>query len=198
MWSALVLWFGWCLAHSLLITTPIRRWFEQKGGAWQGFYRIGYVCFSLSTLLPLLWHTATLPQRPVPLPLWAWPAQCLLFLYALVMFIGGGRVYDLQTFLGIRQWRDYRSVQPNQHPMFIKKGILRYVRHPWYSGSIALLWALPELTDITLATRLLLTMYLLIGTLLEERKLRQSLGGPYLLYCKETPMLFPWKFGNRR
>jgi len=197
MWSALVLWFGWCMVHSLLITAPIRRWVEQKGGAWQGLYRIGYVCFSLSTLPPLFWYTATLPQRPIPLPFWVWPAQWLLFLYALVMFIGGSRVYNLQTFLGIRQWRDYRAGRTAQQPMFMKRGILRYVRHPWYSGGISLLWSLPGLTDVTLATRMLLTFYLLIGTILEERKLRQNLGISYLVYCQETPMLLPWRFGNR-
>lgn len=197
MWSALVLWFGWCMAHSLLITASVRRWFEQRGGAWQGFYRIGYVCFSLSTLLPLFWYTGTLPQRSIPLPFWVWPVQWLLFLYALVMFIGGSRVYDLQTFLGIRQWRDYRSGFASRQPAFTKTGILRYVRHPWYSGGIALLWSLPGLTDVTLATRLMLSMYLFIGTFLEERKLRQSLGAPYHIYCLETPMLFPWKFDRR-
>lgn len=191
------MWSGWCAAHSLLITASARRWFERQGGAWQGLYRIGYVCFSLGTLLPLFWYTATLPQRLISLPFWVWPAQWLLFLYALVMFIGGSRVYDLQTFLGLRQWRAYRAGQPSPPPVLTKSGILRYVRHPWYSGGIALLWALPGLTDVTLATRMLLTAYLLIGTLLEERKLRQSLGSPYHAYCQETPMLLPWKFGNR-
>jgi protein-S-isoprenylcysteine O-methyltransferase Ste14 len=68
------------------------------------------------------------------------------------------------------------------------------VRHPWYSGGIALLWALPGLTDVTLVVRTLLSAYLILGAVLEERKLREILGEPYNSYCRETPMLVPWKF----
>jgi methanethiol S-methyltransferase len=196
MWKVIVLWLGWCAAHSLLITASTKQWFERRGGAWLGLYRIGYVCFSLCTLLPAFWYTAALPQRPIHLPFWVWPVQCLLFLYALIMFIGGSRIYDLQIFLGIRQWRDYRAGRTSRQPMFMKRGILQYVRHPWYSGGIALLWSLPGLTDVTLVTRIILTLYLIFGTHLEDRKLRQSLGAPYHAYCQKTPMLLPWRFGD--
>jgi len=197
MRGLIFLWVAWCVAHSLLITTGVRRWFERRGGAWLGLYRLGYVCFSLCSLLALLWYTATLPQRPIDLPFaWLGPIRGLLFLYALVMFIGGIRVYDLQTFVGLRQWRDYRTGRTSNLPGFTKSGILRYIRHPWYSGGIALLWALPALTDVTLITRSLLTVYLIVGTLLEERKLRQSLGESYRTYCRETPMLVPWRIGR--
>jgi protein-S-isoprenylcysteine O-methyltransferase Ste14 len=191
----IILWLAWCTVHSLLITTGVRRWFERKGAAWFGLYRIGYACFSLCSLLPLLWYTTTLPQQPLDLPsACIQSVQWLLFLYALVMFIGGLRVYDLQAFLGFRQWRDYRSGRTYTAPSLKKTGILRYVRHPWYSGGIAFLWSLPELTDVTLITRSILTAYLIVGTLLEERKLRHSLGEPYRSYCHEVPMLIPWKF----
>ena len=75
-------------------------------------------------------------------------------------------------------------------------GILGYVRHPWYSGGIALLWGLPTLTNVTLITRLILTAYLVIGALLEERKMRALLGEPYLEYCRVTPMFLPWRLGR--
>lgn len=191
----IVFWLVWCAMHSLLITTCVKRWFERRGGAWVGLYRIGYVCFALGTLLPLLWYTASLPQQPFStLPHWLRGVQWVLLLYAIVLFIGGLRVYDLQVFLGLRQWLDYRAGQTSVSQPFKKAGILRYVRHPWYSGGIALLWSLPTLTDVTLITRLILSGYLIAGALLEERKLRESLGEPYRLYCQEVPMLVPWKF----
>jgi protein-S-isoprenylcysteine O-methyltransferase Ste14 len=120
----------------------------------------------------------------------------VLLLYALVLFVGGLRIYDLQAFLGLRQWRDYRTGHTSAPPAFRKTGILRYVRHPWYSGGIALLWSLPALTDVTLVTRSIISAYLIVGALLEESKLRKSLGEPYLSYCREVPMLLPWKFGR--
>jgi len=193
----IIFWVGWCTLHSLLISTSVKRWFDHRGGRWLGLYRIGYVCFSLGTLVPLLWFTATLPQQPFGVPPdWLRGVQWMLLLYALVLFVGGLRVYDLQTFLGLRQWRDYRTGHKSVPPAFRKTGILRYVRHPWYSGGIALLWSLPALTDVTLVTRSILSAYLIVGSLLEERKLRKSLGEPYLSYCREVPMLLPWKFGR--
>jgi methanethiol S-methyltransferase len=191
----IVLWLVWCVVHSLLITACVKRWFERRGGAWLGLYRIGYVCFALSTLLPLLWYTASLPQLPFSTPPhWLRAAQWVLLLYAIVLFIGGLRVYDMQVFLGLRQWLDYRAGTTSVSQPFRKNGILHYVRHPWYSGGIALLWSLPNLTDVTLITKLILSGYLIAGALLEERKLRENLGEPYRLYCQETPMFFPWKF----
>ena len=143
----------------------------------------------------MLFRSAAAPQHPLGSPPgWVRVAQGALLLYALAMFIGGLRVYDLQAFLGLRQWRDYRTGQSVGPPAFRKTGVLRVVRHPWYSGGIALLWALPGLTDVTLVVRTLLSAYLILGAVLEERKLREILGEPYKSYCRETPMLVPWKF----
>lgn len=199
MLRIIVLWLLWCAVHSLSITTGVKRWFERRGGAWLGLYRIGYVCFAGCSLLPLLWYTATMPQQPLLAPsssLWPWPIQWLFLLYALVLFIGGLRVYNLREFLGLRQWQDYRAKRTSNPPSFSKTGILRYVRHPWYSGGIALLWSLPGLTDVTLITRIILSVYLVVGARIEEHKLRESLGEPYRAYCREVPMFIPWKMGR--
>ena len=54
MWLLIALWVGWCCLHSVLITATVKHWFANRGGIWLGLYRLGYVCFSLLTLLPLL------------------------------------------------------------------------------------------------------------------------------------------------
>lgn len=198
MWQALVLWLLWCFLHSYLISARARTWVETRGGWRQGVYRLGYVLFSALSLLPLLWVTNSLPQQPLPpLPGWVRAIQYLLLLYAVIMFWGGWRVYDLRSFLGLRQWQDYLAGNQSVRPEFKQTGILRTVRHPWYSGGIALIWAMPGLTDVTLAIRLLLSAYLIVGTVLEERKLTILLGEPYQIYCRKVPMLFPWKLPRR-
>lgn len=187
-------WGAWCFLHSVLITATVRHWLATRGGCWIGLYRLGYVLFSLATLLPLLWYTHALPQHLVVTPP-GW-LRGLLFVYALLLFVGGMRVYDFREFLGVQQWRDYRDGRTSTPPTFAQSGILRSVRHPWYSGGIALLWSLPGLTDVALVTRTTLTCYLVIGTLLEERKLKSILGQPYRDYCRQVPMLLPWKLGR--
>ena len=187
------LWIAWCAVHSLLITTSMQRWVVSRSMVWRSLYRLGYVCFSMSSFVCLILYTASLPQRPLPLPGWMHLVQALLFLYALAMFIGGANVYDLRTFLGIRQWQDFRAGRESTAPHFVTAGVLRYVRHPWYSGGIALLWSIPGLTDLTLFTRTILSCYLLVGTFLEEGKLKKQLGESYLSYCRQVPMMIPWR-----
>lgn len=199
MLSLILLWLAWCGLHSLLITITVRRWFEQKGGFWIGCYRLGYVLVAIATLVPLLWYTHSLPQQSLGVSsYWLLAGQYVLFIYAAVMFIGGIQAYDVRSFLGLRQWRDYRAGRKGSPPPFRQTGILRFIRHPWYSGGIALLWSLPNPTDVSLVVRTILTGYLICGTLLEERKLKADLGETYLAYIRRAPMLFPWKPRRRR
>lgn len=189
-----LLWIGWCAVHSLLITERMRHWINRQGGTWLGAYRLGYVGFSLLSLLVLMVVTAGQPQRPLPPPpSWVRAVQMLLLVYAAILFSFGLAVYDLQSFLGLRQWRAYRSGRPAPPAVFSTNGILAHVRHPWYSGGIALLWAVPIGSDLSLAVRLILSAYLLIGTLLEERKLLRLFGEPYRDYRRRVPMLLPWR-----
>jgi protein-S-isoprenylcysteine O-methyltransferase Ste14 len=194
MTTLALLWICWCVLHSLLITGTLNEWIQKQGGFLQGSYRIVYILFSLITLVPVLWYQYTLPQQL----LFAWSGswrilQGLLLVYAFIMFYGGKQVYDSDYFLGLCQWRNYRRKQKTAHLPFTCHGILRYVRHPWYSGGLAFLWGLGPLTDVTLMVRIILSLYLVIGTLLEERKLVRELGKPYRLYCRQVPMLIPWR-----
>ena len=194
MLTLAVLWTGWCILHSLLITRIVADWFKRRGGIRLGLYRIGYIVFSLLSLIPVLLYQFSLPEQLlVP---WSGPLriiQVVLLLYALVLFRGGTSIYDMDYFLGLRQWRDYRKGQQTPELPFRCSGILQYVRHPWYSGGIALLWGLGPITDVTLVSRSILSLYLVIGTLLEERKLKEQLGEEYEHYCQKVPMLIPWK-----
>ena len=193
----ILLWVGWCVLHSLLITTAVRRWCERQGGWWQGGYRLAYAVISLVTVLPVVWYGQSLPQTALfDPPLWFRLVQVLLLVIALVLFVGGARAHDLGGFLGLRQWRDYRAGRPAELPALHTGGILAHVRHPWYGGGLALLWGLPGLTDVSLVTRLILSAYLLIGARLEERKLIGLHGEAYRDYRRRVPMFFPWRFGR--
>jgi len=187
-------WCCWCILHSLLITETVRRWIESKGGAWLGGYRLAYVVVAVLSILPVMWYTAALPQQLyAPPPGWVQLFRILLLIYAAVLFVGGLRAYDLQAFLGLRQWRAYRQGRASSPPVLNTSGILAHLRHPWYSGGVALLWGLPGLTNVTLVTRLILSAYLVFGAFLEERKMGRLFGEAYKAYCRRTPMLVPWR-----
>ena len=109
------------------------------------------------------------------------------------MFYAGARVYDMSYFLGLSQWRNFRQQKKSSSLPFHSDGILAHIRHPWYSGGIALLWSIGACTDVYLLTRTLLTAYILLGTVLEETRLVKELGGQYIVYRRQVPMLIPWK-----
>jgi protein-S-isoprenylcysteine O-methyltransferase Ste14 len=46
---------------------------------------------------------------------------------------------------------------------------------------------------VSLVSKLVLSVYIIIGTLLEEQKLIREIGEPYRAYRKKVPMLIPWK-----
>ncbi len=194
MLTLALLWICWCILHSLLITGRLNEWLQKKGGFLQGSYRIIYIVFSCLTLISVLWYQYSLPQQLI----FAWSGwwrimQAGLLLYGLITFYAGKQVYDMDYFLGLSQWQNYcRGVEAQPLP-FVSRGVLSYVRHPWYSGGLAFLWALGPLTDVSLTVRGILTVYVVVGTLLEEKKLVRELGASYREYCRKVPMLIPWK-----
>lgn len=189
-----LLWITWCTLHSLLITRQAHHFFNKLSGGNTGIHRLAYVLFSAASLIPVLWYQISLPQNIIlPGTLTIHLVQGLLLLYAAAMFYFSGKIYDMQYFLGINQWQNARRNKPEAVLPFRSDGILGYVRHPWYSGGIALLWGLGAITNVYLLTRILLTGYFVIGTLLEEKRLKAELGEQYIAYCRKVPMLVLWK-----
>ncbi len=194
MISLVLLYLCWCVLHSLLITDKINAFLRRRDGFAYGAYRLAYSLFSLVTLLPLVLYQYSLPSQV----LFSWQggwriAQGILLLYAIIMFHGGYRVYDLRLLMGFSQWRNYRQGLKNSAPTFSCQGALCYVRHPWYSAGLPLLWANGPITDTTLPVRIILSLYLVIGALLEEQKLIKEFGQAYLRYREQVPMLIPWR-----
>ncbi len=70
------------------------------------------------------------------------------------------------------------------------------VRHPMYLALILYLWC-QTFRIMDLVVNALLTLYVLIGTWLEERKLVLEFGEAYLQYQREVPMLIPFSKSNR-
>lgn len=194
-----LLWIGWCVLHSLLITAKVNDLVRRRGGAVRGSARLVYNAVATVTLAPLVWYQFSLPSDT--LFDWAGPwriAQVILFAYALVMAVSGKRSYEMGHFLGTAQWRDYRVGREPAELPFRTSGALRWVRHPWYSGGVAFLWAVGPVTDVNLWPRIILSVYLVVGSILEERKLLAEIGEPYAEYRRRVPMLVPWRVFSDR
>lgn len=184
-------WLLWCTLHSLLIC----RWWTSRMRAMlgQGFawYRLFFNVFSLVTLLPVVFCQFSLKQVILfEAPLWWTVLQAILCLYPLYMFYVGSKRHDLTSFLGLKQVRDHFAGRPQQASTFAPD-FRGGVRHPWYSAGFVLVWIFGPMTDVTLAAKIILSGYFVVGAYLEGRKLLVEFGKPYAEYCRKVPMLIP-------
>lgn len=74
------------------------------------------------------------------------------------------------------------------------RGPYKRVRHPLYFFSLLMIWFCPDISADRLLFNGLWTLWIIIGTILEERDLVREFGAAYQQYQRQTPMLIPWKF----
>lgn len=188
-------WLVYFVIHSALASLALKR---RVAVRWPGFmpaYRLVYNALAVVLLLPIAWIMAA---RVWP-SLWQWHgaakvAADTLSILALAGFVWSLRYYDLQEFLGLRQWRGHVRAPEDQEHLQIST-LHRFVRHPWYFFALVLLWA-RDLDTAQFVSNVMISAYLVVGARLEERKLLVYHGERYRLYMQRVPGLLPlpWKF----
>ena len=108
---------------------------------------------------------------------------------ALAVFAYSLRHYDTGEFLGLRQWRAAETRVEDQERLRISP-LHRYVRHPWYSLALVLIWT-RDMPPAFLLTAVAATLYFVLGSRLEERKLVTYYGAAYRDYRRRVPALLP-------
>ena len=98
--------------------------------------------------------------------------------------------YDLGRFAGVTQL--FTPPKQDQEEPLHLGGLHRYVRHPLYTGGYLYLWGSVR-TEFDLATALLASLYLMIGTHFEEQKLIAIYGEAYRDYQQAVPAILPWR-----
>jgi protein-S-isoprenylcysteine O-methyltransferase Ste14 len=100
--------------------------------------------------------------------------------------------YDSLSFFGIRQMLDFGKRKEKDPSEEIKRnGLLGIMRHPMYLALIIYLWC-QTFRVMDIVVNMVLTIYVIIGTKLEEKKLVLEFGDTYVKYQQEVPMLIPF------
>ncbi len=185
------LWGGFCVLHSLLISVSVIKFMRDhlKGG--YRFYRLFYNLLSGVTLAPVLFYSDTL--RGEYFFRWGGYFEILrvaMIIAAAVLLIFAAKEYDWLRFAGIRDIIDERSGSTPPAAALKERGILGMVRHPLYTSVFLFIWA-GNLNVTVFIINVILSIYLVIGTLLEERKLVLEFGSAYVEYKKSVPMFVP-------
>jgi len=194
-----ILWIAWCVLHSALISVTITEVLRKRFPSGFRYYRITYNLFALVTVIPILRYASSL--RGAPIIAWegVWRiVPILLGIISLVFFVTGLRRYDLFQFIGIRQLNGENTCSVLTDDCTLDTGgVLSVVRHPWYSAGILIVWARPLDLGVIL-TNLVICAYLVIGAMLEERKLKIQFGQQYSGYQRRVSMLFPFRWVRKR
>ena len=197
-----ILWSGWCWLHSYLISTRFTAFLETIAGSYNRYFRLGYNVFALLSLMPPVLFTLSI--RSAELPLFIWQGWYDVLRYgllgvALLFFAGGAHHYDLLHFSGITQIRSERhSPLLTSSAQFEPDGFLGVVRHPWYLGGIILVWTISSrLYPSTILVATIISIYFVVGTILEEKKLVARYGDEYRVYQHQVSMLLPVKWFGR-
>jgi methanethiol S-methyltransferase len=189
------LWIIWCTIHSGMIWVTVTDSLKRRLGSYFRFYRLFFNLTAIVTIIPVILYGRSL-HAPV---IFRWEGfmiafQIFLLVMGILLFFAGARHYDMLQFLGIRQIRTGASHGAlTATGRLHTTGILRITRHPWYLGAIMLLWA-GDLNASTLVGNIILTLYLIVGAVLEERKLVLEFGEDYRRYQKRVSMLVPFKY----
>jgi protein-S-isoprenylcysteine O-methyltransferase Ste14 len=105
----------------------------------------------------------------------------------------------MSQFIGIHQIRtgqtDYHTL--SEFDTFDTSGILSVIRHPWYTGGILIIWS-SDMYLSTLLVNIVVSIYFVVGSFLEERKLLLAFGDRYREYQKNVSMLIPYKWLMRK
>jgi protein-S-isoprenylcysteine O-methyltransferase Ste14 len=193
--SGAVLIFGSTLVygalHSWLASLPVKAAARKLLGSWADhFYRLAFNVVAVVTLIPLLalaaWKAGSV------LVIVPWPGAAVLLGIQFAALLLMARVFrnsEPAYFLGVGQLGN----EPSSGSL-ITTGAYGVVRHPLYSIGLLILWCFPILTTGTLAFDAGITLYTLIGSELEERRLIVQFGDAYLQYRKQVARLIPFLF----
>jgi methanethiol S-methyltransferase len=181
--------------HSAMISITFTNYLKKKLGNSYRFYRLFYNIISIVTLVPVVLYTLSVKQQPF----FVWdgyllPVKYFLIACGILFIVMGAKRYSFSQIAGITQIKegvDQKLI--NKSGKLSSRGILAAVRHPLYAGLFPLIWA-RDLDAAFLIVNIILSAYLVIGTILEENKLVLEFGDGYREYQQNVSMLFPLKF----
>jgi protein-S-isoprenylcysteine O-methyltransferase Ste14 len=191
----IVSWLVYFGLHSLLASIGVKQYVATRWPRAMPAYRLVFNVLAVVLLAVPLWLSLT-GSGPW---LWRWSGvasyvSLTLSVAALAGFLWSLKYYDVSEFLGLRQLSE-RNASVDDQEQFQLSPLHRWVRHPWYFFALVILWT-RDMNAAMLVTAIMLTLYFIVGSRLEEQKLIRYHGEIYRRYRERVPGLvpLPWKF----
>lgn len=182
------------IQHSVMIRRSVRQIIERILPP-ETFYAFHSICSGILLCITLLlWQETDLLIYTIPKP----------YSYIADAFIGislGGLLWAIRSLtefdpFGRKKIRNFIKSQEPKKQVFTLRGAYKITRHPFYFFILLMIWAYSDVTLDRLVFALIWTIWVIIGTVLEERDLVREIGEDYVQYQATVPMLLPYKFMN--
>jgi protein-S-isoprenylcysteine O-methyltransferase Ste14 len=194
-----LLWIIYFAIHSLLASLTFKRWVAVHWPTLLPTYRIIFNIVAVGLVIPPLlltyiWRGSLLWEWS---GVYGWLANSLA-IAAIGGFLWTLRGYDMGEFIGSKQLHHDTQTIEDQESFHISL-LHRFVRHPWYSFGLVMLWT-RNMDVALLITASFISLYFLVGSQLEETKLLVYHGAAYRRYRERVPRLIPlpWKYLSRQ
>lgn len=184
------------IQHSGMARKAFKHWWLRFVPA--PIERATYVLFSSAVLALMIWL-----WQPVSITVWRIESPLAVALLTSVYWLGWALVL-VATFLishlelfGIKQALDTVLRLKAPDTSFKTPLLYKWVRHPMYAGFLMAFWATPHMTVGRLVFAVTCTLYIVIGSRLEEKDLLVLFGDPYRRYQQRIGRLIPF-VGRRK
>lgn len=192
--------------HSLLASKPAKDIARRIVGDRyrNGLYRFAFNAKSVLFLVWATWWFLRLPDREiyrVRVP-WSWLFRAGQ-VASLGVLLSAVRVIGILDFAGIAQLRSLLAgLDPDPEPeaqgpplgadgQLVTPQPFRLTRHPSNLGALGVFLLFPRMTVNRLTLVVLVALYVVLGSLHEERRLRTAYGEPFERYRQGVPFLVP-------
>ena len=185
----------WAAIHSWLASINMKGLAARMlGAAATRSYRLAYNVFSVLSFVPIALLMRATPDRLLYTIQFPWAALMLAAqAIAAILMLATLLQTDTLHFAGISQLLGRKSGGG-----LVTTGFYRIVRHPLYLFGLLILWLTPFMSVNQLTVYSVLTIYLFVGGMLEERRLVKEYGAAYDEYRARTPMIIPAPGWRRR
>ena len=196
----------WALIHSVLASKQVKDLIRRIAGPRfrDGLYRLAYNIQSVALLLWAGRRFARLPDRELYRvgPPWSWLFRASQAA-SLGVLLSGVRVMGTLNFAGLKSLRDFltrKDVRPAPEAQgppvgdddeVVRIGAFRFTRHPGNLGALGFFLFLPRMTANRAVLVVLVALYVVLGSMHEEYRLRVAYGAAYERYRRAVPFLIP-------
>ncbi|MBS0478474.1 MAG: isoprenylcysteine carboxylmethyltransferase family protein [Proteobacteria bacterium] len=188
------LWLSFGAGHSMLAGATAQRGLGRVFGRW---HRLAYNGIALVHIGAIYFvGQLLLAKRDVAWLLWpplAWGLDVMM-VAGVVLIVAATGGYRLAAFAGLAQ---LSGDEEDDDQRLRVTGLNRFVRHPLYTGVLMAMWGGVR-SDFGLATAIWGTVYIVVGSRIEERRLLKRFGRNYAMYLRRVPALIPWRSPSRR